>query len=465
MKEKIRFHKVRAVAGKSQGLRHAAAAFIVFSLILSSLMPSLPWIAFWVGSAALLFEEFRRLSLFDKKAVTRLTLIVLGVATLFASLRAMNYQLPNLQRFQDDSVYFNQSADLARAWQDGIYVKFTQLGPPPYMGTIHVGYQRILATLFYFTGPSVVAGLIFNAFLCALLVPLTAFSLRYIAEEIKQPIKQPTWFPRFFRTPVAAGACLAAFFPTQLYWSSFILKDVLLAAVFMVTILSVFAAVKSKNLLAFFLIFLGLQNIYYIRIYAAFGLIIGMLGLAILMLPRKHIVTLIGTLFTAGFITVRYTEWGIVTIPQWIRSAANLAPLHIQTSGEMLSHLFGYIPRFVLSPYAWVSTDVENPMYGIYPGMWYLYLIVYPLALGGFYDTLTRKSRLAAVPTLALWVGAFTLIAASYAGNAARQRYYLEYVFLLFAGLGLLNFRYQTMVIIYILQLVFITGQLLLLKR
>jgi hypothetical protein len=169
-------------------------------------------------------------------------------------------------------------------------------------------------------------------------------------------------------------------------------------------------------------------------------------------------------MIVAMVLVVNYTETGYNQFSRLWSSIMFLAPAPKITTAQSVGQLFGSIPRFVLSPYAWVASPEKDPLYGLYPGMWYLYLVVYPLAAAGFFWSIKSDFRIAVIPVLAFWCSAFILIMAVYAGNASRQRYYLEYIVMIFAGIGCVQPNRMLSALILVLEFIFAAGQLIILK-
>jgi hypothetical protein len=68
--------------------------------------------------------------------------------------------------------------------------------------------------------------------------------------------------------------------------------------------------------------------------------------------------------------------------------------------------------------------------------MWFLYLIVYPLAICGFWGAVRTNNLPCAIP-LGAWCASALILVIAYGGDAPRQRLYLDMIAIGFAGLGI----------------------------
>ena len=127
-----------------------------------------------------------------------------------------------------------------------------------------------------------------------------------------------------------------------------------------------------------------------------------------------------------------------------------------------LKWLGSAVPRFFLSPYSWIwSSKTVNPAYGTFPGMWYLYLVIYPLLVCGIYESFRRNAKLWLVILIpVLWN--YLIFAFAFGGDVSRQRYYLECLLIPMAACGILSerrLRRKIYIIVYGLIILFASIQ------
>jgi len=355
----------------------------------------------------------------------------------------------------DDLNYYDQAVAIAEAWKAGFYPDIKLQGAPPYLGTLHTGYHRPLAALFLIAGPSVFAGLILNAMCAALLPLMAALSARYLwQDEISILEDRPS-------DVGLAAALLTALHPGQFYWSSFLLKDVYTSFAFMAAMTLILGSLRRRSAsMAVASIFL-LPYIFSIRAYTAISLVLGTICVALLKLSRKQVLIYSIAGSALVFILCSYTTSGYHLWRQLRDSFMALAPAGFNDPGTIIKQIGGGIPPLLLAPYAWIFYTDSSSLYWLYPAMWFLYLVIYPLAFAGLYSSIGRNVHLSALPLAACGLASLLFLTAVYAGIAPRQRYYLEYAFILYAAYGFYRPSKSIIISILILELAFMVGQYL----
>lgn len=322
----------------------------------------------------------------------------------------------------DDYDYFIKAREISKAWKSGFFPELTRKGSLPYLGTLHTGFERVLSTAFYLTGAKVGAGILVQ-FACIALLPLFAFAAasQLFADEPREV------------SLCAAG--LAALHPAWYFWASWLLKDLFLTLVFTAALFLFCRFVRTKRFLVA-IAFAGMWLILGItRAYAALALACGILAYGIALLPRKAVwwTALYGGLI---FLAVTYSTSAGNYLSQLSYSFSMQLPMRASTSTGALAFVASGVPRVFFAPYAWIKAFGEQPLYGAYPGMWFLYLVIYPLSLAGCVRAMRIDHRLSVVPFTAVFLSAMILLV-SYGGDAPRQRLYLELVLILYAAFGL----------------------------
>lgn len=422
-------------------------------------------VAYWgtiifLPALALVLWELSFLKSAQGRRVLLICLVMLALQLIWAFFRAQAYSAAISGTYwRDDFNYYVQSAAIADSWRQGSFPDIWKYGSPPYLGTLHVGYHRPLAALFFVTGPSTLVGLLLNA-LCASMLPLlAAMASRYLwvldlnnSQRVSVSIKND---------PVVATALLTALHPNQFYWSAYLMKDMFLAFVFLVVLVITLGAWRRRSLAFVTAGLLLLPYLFTVRTYTALSVVAGAALYPALHLKRLAFIQWV----TAGIIVLAmlfaYTSTGLILYRQMTASAAALGP-HLQTDSLLLlKQMAAGVPGLFLAPYAWLKFQEPSPMYGLYPGMWYLYLLVYPVGFAGLYAAIRTNVKLAIVPIVVVGFASLIFLVSTFGGNASRQRFYLEYVMIIFAGYGLKHPNKWWFMGILLAEVAFAIGQVL----
>jgi hypothetical protein len=331
----------------------------------------------------------------------------------------------------DDRAYFEQARAIADAWNRGEYPDLSRKGSPPYLGTLHTGYQRVLASVFFIAGDNPSAGVGLNV-LSAAFLPLLLFAAIHGLKSMEQ---EGSATEGLSQRSARTAALLAAVYPSTGYWSSWILKDVLLATMFVAALALVIDSVRLKRpgLAAGALMATGFLLV--LRAYAALALLAGVAAYALSLMPRRVVLQAACGIAVIAIAT-SYTATGGDYMSQLVHSLSLQLPDSATTVASSVQYFLSSVPRMLLAPYAWVKAFGPNPQYGLYPGMWFLYLIVYPLAICGFWGAVRTNNLPCAIP-LGAWCASALILVIAYGGDAPRQRLYLDMIAIGFAGLGI----------------------------
>ncbi len=422
---------------------------------------------FWVTvlslpALSLLMQEMEFLKSPVGKRLSFICFCLFIFHALWAWIRAEGYSAASPGTYwRDDHNYFIEAAAIADSWSQGFFPEIWKKGSPPYLGTIHVGYHRPLAAIFLVTGPSTVAGLLLNAACASLLPMLVAFTSCFLWGDRKSAYAAGAVS---MRNPIYASAILTALHPNQFYWASYMMKDMYTSFVFLALLTLILGTLRNRSLSYGIAALLLAPYLFSIRIYAAVSLLVGAMLFPALRFKKSAIVQVAFVSLLVLVLVTAYTLPGYRLFQQMMSSLIALSPAAVDGPLALLLRMGAGIPALFLAPYAWLRFDVPTPMYGMYPGMWYLYLIGYPLGFAGLYAALRQNVNLAIIPIAALGFGALLFLTSAYGGNAARQRFYMEYVMLIFAGYGFSNPSKRWFFCIYAAELAFAVGQVMSLR-
>ncbi|MGI8907208.1 MAG: hypothetical protein ACR2IE_12045 [Candidatus Sumerlaeaceae bacterium] len=420
-------------------------------LAMAPILPSAPWllpigllIACTVTAIWTVPRQHQRLLAAITVAVVLCQLVVM--------LTRLGYDPAGPTFWYDDREYFAQSAAVADAWKANIFPDITRKGSQPYfLGTLHTGYHRSLASAFYVFGTKPLAGLFLNL-LSAAVLPLFCYLL---ALDLRLRVNSSA-------AAIAAG--LAALHPTQLYWSQFLLKDLYLAAWFVASLWLLVRMFQRRDVAAGLAFLAATYVLYTIRVYCAASLLVAAIAYLAAQLPRRVAWTVFAATALIITMTALYTDRGAARFNQMWSSLVELGPKSVRSPWDVPGHLLAGIPRLMLGPFAWLAGRGDRPLYGLYPGMWFMYLLVYPAAIVAFVYSLRQNVKVAALPIMAGIGGALILLTASYGGDAPRQRYYMEYICIAFAAYGWTLPKRQIFIGYYAVLATYIIGQVITVK-
>ena len=359
----------------------------------------------------------------------------LAAAALFGGVLAVfGYHQPLVS---DPHYFMEQSTALADAWRTGWYPAISLKGSPPYMGTLHTGYQRVLALLFLVAGPGAGMAIALNG-LCIVLLPA---GVMLLARELWHGVPDGD----AARWPGGAhrmAALIAAVYPGFLFWGTWVLKDLLLTALFVFAAWLLLRAMRRRNALDWVLFALSAVFCSTVRAYAGLSLLLGLGAYGVALLPRRRVFMVVLYALLLALVASYGVRLGVVWRQLWF-SVLNLVPDGSTSSAASLAAFVAGVPRLLLGPYAWVRAHTAagfDTYYGLYPGMWVLYLLVYPLASAGLWFAARRNHLPVVIPVVCVGV-AWILLLATYGGLASRQRLYLEPFLMCLAGAGWMHCR------------------------
>lgn len=387
----------------------------------------------YISLIAVILTSWLHLEEKERRAVSILTLCALLLHIVYVFLV---HRMPVLKQgrffFIDEYSYDRFSWAIAREWRSG---NFPNLWTDQYLGTLHTGWNRIVAAVYYVSGhhPNIVIAL--NVMAGTLFVPLAFLTGRELFRTSDQESLKTD--KEIIRKPAFIAALISAVHFSFAYWSSFLLRDIILAILFLAAlylILKLFEKWRFLQATALIFILLGLAIL---RVYSVAFLIAGPV-VYLLSVHRKRKFAWFGLitavfLVLAGRIFVPVRDYQDQIIYTFLNNlpGASKSPL-----GSLFSFLKG-IPRFFLAPYAWyVSPGHPVIDYMLYPGMWIWYMIILPFSGKGLWICMKEnrvKATLAVIPVM-LSVFLFLL---AYGGSVPRQRLFLEPLFIVFAAYGL----------------------------
>lgn len=407
------------------------ADLIVLAIVAAALAarrwnPSLPWFLPAAFIIAYLLDRLCALSRAERRWVLLWCAVALVIATSANLLVGFHDPVPPTQL--DDHRYYANSKAIAEVWHTGFFPDLAAKGSSEYyLGTLHTGYERVLATMFYLCGARAWLAIALNVG-CLAVMPLLLYLLGL---QLFSNLTEPRAADKAARN----AAVLGALYPGPVYWSGWVVRDLLIAACFLASLVLVldFLRFRRLSMLAGFL--LAAWFLWSLRAYAALSIFAGLFLYFLAVVPPR--IAIWGMVYAAiGVFAVTCTETGERHMAQLTFSLGEFLPDQTRTIPGTVVYLAAGLRKLLLAPYAWVPKAFgELPAYGLYPGMWFLYLIVYPLALAGGWLAVRRNHLLTCIPVACLLSGAGVFLL-SYGGDAPRQRVYLEMLLISYAGLG-----------------------------
>ncbi len=377
-------------------------------------------------------ETITESSAWAKKHLAMAALIALGVSLIVFMVSGLHNPM-TFPYSLDDATYHAQAQAIAEVWRQGEFPVLSAKGSPPYyIGSLHTGYQRLLATLYYLLGADYRWGILANLVAVAL-IPLFVYRSTLVMTKGGSNRHSAVTNQLSERNAVAS-AWFIALYPNLGYWSSWLLKDVILTLLFVATLGALLDVMIRRRFHVLIYCVAGWTGLATFRAYAALSLAVGVAFYLLALLPRRLAVWG-GMALLIGVVLYGYSDSGNAYYSQLWYSLAQLLPESVGTPQEAVRHILVALPRLFLAPYAWVKAMSDVPIYEVYPGMWWLYLVAYPLAGAGLFRA-ARMNLLPAIIPLVAWAMSAYLLMLSYGGDAPRQRLYLDAVMAIFAGLG-----------------------------
>jgi len=346
--------------------------------------------------------------------------------------------------------YYTKSSAIADSWRSGVFPHIESKGSSPYLGTLHTGYHRVLASAFMMFGVSPIVGIVVNV----LSLPIIILCV-YLITIILLTENDATKTQRHSLPLIAA--IVVACHPAYAYWTRFILKDISLCVVYLVCLTTLLYCIKTKKMMPIVATgFVGYFLFSY-RIYALFSLLAGVFLYMICHLKKQTFVIASICLCCVAALFM-YSLRVDKLVSQAIDSAAAVIPNVAPTAMTGFVWIGQSVPRYFLAPYGWIKAAVTVPTYGQYPGMWYLYL-AYPFCIAGVYQAMKKNCRLWILLIAPILLN-LLIIAIAFQGDANRQRLYLESVILIMAVLGFQEkTKWRFAVVIWSLIFVFAVSQ------
>jgi len=395
------------------------------------LLPAIYFSAPYAALAAVIIVPWIGL---EKKRARSLLLVTLLSLTIhvfwFFCIRGMPVPHDGPFFLIDDYTYDHYSWAIAKEWRAG---NFPALWTDQYLGTLHTGWNRILAAIYYLFGRRPWIGILLNIIVGSLLAPLAFFTAREIFPSSPDPPATRRYTPAFL-----AGLVTAIHFSFA-YWSSFLMRDTFIAALFLAGLFLILCLYRRPSIwqaLALAFILMGLSIL---RIYSVGALLAGPAAYLLFFHERKKWFWMaLGVIVVLAFCSRVFIPLRDYQNQLAYSFLNNLPDAGRTMSGSLLFCIRG-IPRFFLSPYAWyVAPGPPLVNYMLYPGQWFLYLLIIPFALKGIWICM-RESPPPAVFLIVPGMTSVFLFLLAYGGSVPRQRMYLEPLLIIFASWGLVR--------------------------
>lgn len=329
--------------------------------------------------------------------------------------------------FPDEGSYDRFSEKIAGDWHAGL---FPELWKDTYLGTLHTGYYRILATVYYVFGHRPGVAILLNVLVASLVPVLLYFlGLRLIDE------RGARW-----------AALLGVVHPSLWFWNAFLIKDAFHIVFFLFLLWVLLRLVKRVSYVDVLAALGGVFFLSLLRVYSSATLVATLVAYLMFFSKRKQWYWIAACGLIVLLLAGRLVFYVRSYEDQIIYSFLNMLPDEIVNHWRLAKHLVRGIPRFVLSPYAWYFSGTFDVHYFLYPGQWFLYLLILPFALKGCAVVFKEDRREWFFLMFPIAVNCFVFLLA-YRGSVPRQRLSLEALFILMAAMGFRRKGYRGVVI------------------
>lgn len=329
--------------------------------------------------------------------------------------------------FLDDKAYHSHSERISEYWRLGEYPDISSEGE---IGSLQTGYYRLISAIYYLFGAKPVIPLLLN--------PIFGVILCFLIYRLTELI--------FDKSLAKKAFIISIMNPIFWFWSSFLLKDILLCCFFVLTLISYLEYKQKNSILFLFIFFISGFYLLLLRIPSLVTIVITISVFEILNAKhRKYIFILLGVFVLLAIVLWFFSKFEELE-EQIAFSFLNTLPDVGRTHSGAIKYLISGIPKLFLSPYAWVFANYFTPYYFLYPGQWFVYLYLLPFAISGAY-LLIKENYYPAIWLIFPIIIKFMLFLLSYGGSAPRHSLELMPLIIVFACYGLkrpLSQRFMT---------------------
>ncbi len=395
------------------------AFFVVLAAVILVFSPA-KFIITFLLLGVFLYVLFSQFSPTDQRFLCKWILIALAIR--LAAALCINTLLPETYDgffFPDARSYHSWGEKIAALWCRGT---FPDLYRAPWLRTFHTAYYRIIAGLYFVFGVHKVVPIILNCISSSLGIVFVFHIATLIFSSRRVGI---------------IATILYTFHPSLWFWSAFLLKDTLHIFFFLWAILLFLFLIRKYDYWLMIALVVLLYFIFRVRVYGSFMLVLTF-GIYLLIKTKRPTRVLV-TIAAGGIALIP----AIVFIPEvrtiyerlsW--SFLHLLPDKYNTTIPHIYVLFiAGILKFLLAPFAWVMRSDFNIHLLLYPGQWYLYILLLPYALAGGYYIVKRNLTEGIVLILPI-IFSLYLFLLVYQGAVPRQRLFLEVLMLILAAFG-----------------------------
>ncbi|OPZ09811.1 MAG: hypothetical protein BWZ10_02521 [candidate division BRC1 bacterium ADurb.BinA364] len=369
----------------------------------------------------------RRMALAGAAARRRVALACaaawLGCAVWAAAVHANPWSGPGLFYHKDDASYDRWGREIAERWKQG---ERPALSRDSEIGTLHTGYYRFVAALYWLAGPSPRLAIALNMLACALLPA----ALYFLALDYAGP-------------RAAAAACwMAALYPSFWHHSVFLMRDAWITLFFVAAAgvsLDIRARRESSRALEAgrWICLAGLcAQVFLLRYYLVVVLAAAWALYGLALVERKRRALALATLVALAAAALA-ARWTVPSIAHWqdrlVQSFLWAIPRDQHSLAAVARRFAAGAAKLFLAPLPWAASGGYSIDYFLWPGQWMLYLGGLPLGLWGLWSAARRGPPIGFVLMLPFFAAAYGFSVA-YEGSVPRQRMFLDALLIVFAA-------------------------------